>query len=363
MTTQTHPAHSASQADYNLAPVVVFWEVTKACALACRHCRALAQPKRNPLELTTEEGVRLIDQVASFGNHAILVVTGGDPLMRRDLFDFLNHGIEKGLRVSLSPSVTPLVTSTKLRKAKEAGLSRLSFSLDGSSADIHDGFRQVQGVFDRTMECFRNAKEVGLETQVNTTISKHNINDLERLAELIHELGSVLWDVFFLVPTGRGLRDDVISPEEHERVYNWLYDFSKTSPFTLKTTLGQPFRRVTMQREAAEAASGAPPAMAHYQPGGTNDGKGICFISHTGDVCPSGFLPLVAGNIRETSIVETYRESSIFKELRDSSLLKGKCGCCPYNKVCGGCRARAFAVTGDYLEAEPYCVYQPPPSR
>ncbi len=355
----THATQAMRQPpDYNNAPMVIFWEITRACALACRHCRARAQPKRNPRELTTEEGFTLLDQMADFGNRPIVIITGGDPLMRRDVFDLIGYGLDKGLIVSLAPAVTSLVRPATLRRLKEAGLSRVSFSLDGACAETHDAFRGVKGSFNRTLECIADAAQAGLSLQVNTAITRHSAPELNAAAELVERSGAVLWDLFFLVPTGRAMQEDMLSPQEHERVFNWVYDLSQQVPFSVRATLGQPYRRVSIQRQeaAGEQNAGAPRG---YQQGTTNDGKGVCFVSHTGRVQPSGFLPLSGGNVRSRTLPDIYRNTALFRKLRNSDLLKGKCGICPYKTVCGGCRARAYAVTGDYLEAEPCCVFQP----
>ncbi len=364
---------SLTEMDFDRAPFIIFWEITRACSLACIHCRAEAQPKRHPNELSTAEGLSLIDQMAEFGN-PVLVITGGDPLMRRDVFQFIQYGIRRGLRVSLSPSATKLVTPEKLHKLKEAGLSRISFSLDGSCPQIHDAFRGVQGSFQRTLQCVRGVKEAGLSLQINTTVSRHNLSDLEAMGETVLCLGAVLWDLFFLVPTGRGQMDDVISPEDHERVSHWISDYAKTAPFDVKATLGQHYRRVFIQRRQAEEAH-SKGGWSLNAPGfsitdgigwtakGTNDGNGVCFISHVGEIYPSGFLPLKAGNVRRESLVDIYRSSPLFLELRDPSKLKGKCGRCEFKTVCGGSRARAYAVTGDYMAQEPYCIYQTKPAE
>ena len=344
--------------DFNQAPMVMFWEITRACALVCRHCRAQAQPKRNPLELTTEEGFRLLDRMAEFGNRPIVIVTGGDPLMRRDAFDFISYGLEKGLVMSFSPATTALVRPATLKWLKEAGLSRLSFSLDGAYPETHDAFRGVEGAFQRTQECIADALEAGLSIQVNTTVTRYSLPEMAALAEIVQRSGAVLWDLFFLVPTGRALREDMISPEEHEQVFNWLYDLSQSSPLAVRTTLGQPYRRVMMQRQQAAGNQAASGSAGHTMPS-TNDGKGVCFISHVGQVQPSGFLPISAGNVRTGHLGEIYRHAPVFQALRDTSLLKGKCGVCPFNEVCGGCRARAYAMTGDYLQSDPSCVFQP----
>ena len=344
--------------DHDQAPMVIFWEMTKACALACRHCRAQAQPQRHPMELSTQEGFDLLDQMAEFGNRPIVILTGGDPLMRRDLFAFVGYGLEKGLRVALSPSATALVRPETLRWLKDAGLSRISFSLDGANSQTHDAFRGVPGSFQRTLECAADAAEAGLSVQLNTTVTRYNATQLTDLADVVGSSEAVLWDLFFLVPTGRAMAQDMLSPQEHEQVFQWLAQFSQETSLTVRTTLGQPYRRVLLQQSRSRSQDGAKQAKARMPT--TNDGKGVCFISHTGQVQPSGFLPLQTGNVRTERLTGIYRHSPVFKELRNSGLLKGKCGRCPFKEFCGGCRSRAYAVTGDYLEADSSCVYEPP---
>ena len=348
-----HGGGGTTPLDYNQAPVVVFWEITKACALACRHCRAQAQPKRHPLELDTQEGFQVIDELSRFQPMPILVISGGDPLMRRDLFEIAGYAVSKGMRTSLSPSVTALVTTQNLARAYEAGVRHISFSLDGATPEVHDGFRGVPGSFERTLLAVKAARDAGITVQLNTTVSKWNLQQLEQLAAIVGDSGAILWDVFFLVPTGRAQANEMLSPQEHERIFLWLNSLSKHVNFGVKTTLGQPFRRVVMQQAQQEgkAADNVP---------ASNDGNGICFISHIGQIFPSGFLPIHCGNVRTDSLVHVYREHNVFQELRDKSLLKGKCGVCPFNAACGGCRARAFGVTGDYLAADPTCGFLPP---
>ena len=345
--------------DFSEDPIVAFWETTRACALRCIHCRATAQPVRHPLELSTAEGFHLLDELASFGKPPIVILTGGDPFMRRDIFDLLEYGLAQGLRMSLSPSVTKLMTRETLSRIESLGISRLSFSLDGSCAAVHDSFRGFRGSFDMTMARIQDALDVGLSLQINTVVSRHNLTDLRQTAALLTLFPRVVvWDVFFLVPTGRGQREDVISPEEHEEVYHWLRGLRDSLPFPIKTTLGQPYRRVAF---LAALKTGATPGDAWNSVSrtATNDGKGVCFVSHMGEVYPSGFLPLSCGNVRRTSVVDIYRSSPVFKELRDPDALKGKCGQCPFRFVCGGCRARAYAYTGDHLAPEPACAFDP----
>jgi radical SAM protein len=347
--------------DFAQCPFLVLWEVTQACDLACLHCRATAQPARHPLELSTAEGFQLIEQIREFGQ-PLLVLTGGDPLKRPDLFELIRYGVDRGLRVTLTSSGTPLLTRTAVRQLQKAGLARLAISLDGSAAAIHDRFRGVEGSFVWTLNGIHYAHEAGLPVQVNTTVTRHNVHDLEALSQLLRGLGIVLWSVFFLVPTGRGRAEDDLSPVEYEAVLHWLYDCARSAPFDIKTTAAPQYRRVVLQRRRAEKP---PPRqfMGADRVGraapGVNDGKGVCFISHQGEVYPSGFLPLSAGNVRRDSLVDIYRYSPFFQALRDPDRLTGKCGRCEYRKICGGSRARAYAYNGDYLAADPACLYEP----
>jgi len=366
---QAHDARLRN-VDFDLAPFTIAWEITRACAFACRHCRAEAQPRRDPRELTTAEAFQLIDEFREFGN-PILVLTGGDPMMRRDLFDVLGYAVECGLRTSLTPTTTRLVTPQALRRVREAGVRRIAISIDGPTAEVHDAFRAFPGSFGTALAIARRAEDAGLSFQVNTTISRYNLHLLNELSELVDRLGAVQWSVFFLVPTGRAAAADMITPEEHERVFHWLYGLSQHAPFDIKSTAAPAYRRVAIQRarQARSASDDAPAMMAgagyrfedglHRPVKAVNDAKGFCFISHTGDVCPSGFLPLAAGNVRERSVVEIYRDSKLFRDLRQPDLLKGKCGRCEFREVCGGSRARAFALTADYLAEDPSCVYEP----
>lgn len=364
--------------DFNKDPFIVIWELTRACQLACLHCRAEAQLKRDPRELSFEEGKNLIDQIYEM-NNPMLVFTGGDPLMRQDVFDIAKYAVEKGVRVSMTPSATPNVTKEAIEKAKEVGLSRWAFSIDGPTAEVHDHFRGTAGSFDLTMERIKYLHELEIPIQINTVISRYNIEYLDEMAKMVEDLGCVLWSVFFLVPTGRGQESDMISPVEHEKVFRWLYDLSKRVSFDIKTTAAQHYRRVVIQQKMREVKdwteeinylsalteqglTGSIDGLGRA-PKGVNDGNGFVFISHIGDVYPSGLLPVKAGNVRETPLAEIYRESPIFKSLRNPDLYKGKCGVCEFRHVCGGSRSRAYAMTGDYLESEPFCVYIPKAMR
>jgi AdoMet-dependent heme synthase len=361
-----------SAADFAEAPFLVIWETTRSCDLACRHCRAEAVTNRHPLELTTDEAKRMMDDVRRFGR-PLFVLTGGDPLKRPDVVELVEYGSSIGLRMAMTPSGTPLMTPAVLRDLRAAGLSRLAISMDGSTAAIHDEFRGVAGSYDWTISMLRAAREVGLTTQVNTTVSQYNLEDFDALCELMVGLGITLWSVFFLVPTGRAKPNDVASAAAFESVFNRMYDLSKTAPFDIKSTAAPQYRRVILQRQVAERrAGGRTEAPAPMTAGvgfsladgvgrskGVNDGDGFLFINHLGALCPSGFLPLAAGNVRTHDLVDVYRNAPMFRALRDRSQLKGKCGVCEYRDVCGGSRARAFAVTGDMLEAEPYCAHVP----
>lgn len=355
-------------ADFNLAPFTIAWEVTRACAYACVHCRADAMHTPDPHELNTEEALRLIDRLADFGS-PILIFTGGDPMMRKDLHELIAYATQKGLRCSLTPTATALPTTARLEKVRDAGIRRIALSLDAPSAEIHDNFRQVAGSWQRTMDILHRAQEIGISVQVNTTISKHNVDILDEMVPFIQEVGAVQWSLFFLVPTGRAQVKNMISAEEHERTFNWLYDLSKTAPFDIKSTAAPMYRRVAIERKRAEQGGDKPVTFQgagfQYADGlnrptrGVNDGNGFLFISHVGDIQPSGFLPLTAGNVRTDDVIDVYRNSQLFTDLRTPDKIKGRCGICEYRDVCGGQRGRAYGVTGDYLESDPACLYIP----
>ncbi len=359
--------------DYDKNPFIVIWEVTRACQLKCVHCRADAQLTADPRELTHKEGIKLIDEIYEM-NNPMLVFTGGDCMMREDLFDLADYAVKKGMRVSMTPSATPNVTKEKMKRAKEVGLSRWGFSLDAPIAEIHDKFRGTPGSFDLTIEKINYLNELQMPLQINTVISRYNYDHLEEMAKLVGELKAVMWYIFLLVPTGRGQIEDCLTPVEHEKVFKWLYDLSKTAPYDIKTTCAQHYRRVVLQEKMREHK--IEKGEIHYEdsittdfasmsdglkraPKGVNDGNGFAFVSHIGDVMPSGMLPIKAGNIRETPLAEIYRKAKVFKDLRQPDHYKGKCGVCEYNKICGGSRSRTYAVTGDYMESEPFCVYIP----
>jgi len=356
--------------DFDVTPFTLAWEITRSCALACVHCRAQAIPKRDPRELTTEEAFGVLDQVVELGK-PILVVTGGDPMMRRDVFDILEGAVARGLKVGFSPSATKLVTRRAVERVRDTGVDMVHVSLDGSCPEVHDTFRRVPGSFARTLEIARDVRDVGLPLQIGTTASRHNVADLPAILRVVEELGATVWNVFFLVPTGRAQIEAMLSPQEHEDILQWLAEVSERVPFRVRTTAAQHYRRVLIQRMRARDGGEARPfeltgAGYAFRQGrapaekGVNDGKGFCFISHVGDVYPSGFLQIPAGNVRETPLTAIYRDSPLFRSLRDPALLHGKCGRCEFRDVCGGSRARAWAVAGDHLASDIACVYQPP---
>jgi radical SAM protein len=352
--------------DFNERPFIAIWEMTQACDLACVHCRASAQPDRDPMELSTDEGKHLIDQIAAL-KVPVFVLTGGDPIKRPDLFELIGHARSVGVRVSLTPSATPLLTRDVVIRLKEAGLARLAVSMDGASAETHDAFRGMSGSFARTLEAVHWANEIGLPVQINTTFSRRNINEIDAIVALMDKLKITLWSVFFLVPTGRGKLNDLLSADEFESVFAKVYGLSKTASFDIKTTEAQHYRRYLLQQRVTERKLGIETARQNARavdaigraPRGLNDGKGFVFISHKGEVFPSGFLPLSGGNIREQTLEKIYRESQLFLDLRDASRLEGKCGSCEFKEICGGSRARAYALTGNPFAEEPCCSYVP----
>lgn len=361
--------------DNAVSPFLVIWETTRACDLACRHCRASAQPEHDPLALSTEEARVLLRQVRSFATPApLFVFTGGDPFKRPDLFELVAYASELGLHPAVSPSATPLLTRENLMRLKDAGARVVSLSLDASSAKEHDAFRGVPGSFELTMQGARMVRQLSLKLQINTTVTRHNLRDLPALAERLVSLDVMTWSVFFLVPTGRAQRQDSITAEECEAVMHFLVDASRFLP--LKATEGHHYKRVLLQRQEAP-----PPALPLYRelkaelerrslswpvraaarrkPMHINSGDGFVFVSHHGDVFPSGFLPLSAGNVRRSDLVDLYRNSELFRLMRRTTELKGRCGVCEFREVCGGSRSRAYAATGDPCAEEPLCAYQP----
>lgn len=346
--------------DFAHSPFIAFYEVTRACDLLCKHCRACAmtQPHRN--QLSNSQSKALIDQLASFPKPPLLVFTGGDPMKRPDICELIEHTVARGLQAAMTPSATPLITFEALKSLKHAGLSRLALSLDAADPMTHDAFRGVQGSFLRTLEILRWAHDIELPIQVNTTITRYNADQVDAMAELMASLEIELWSVFFLVPVGRGLHEQRIPAWKYEAVFDQLYQHAQTERFAIKTTEAPHFRRYVLDRMEDDSLLRRPPRdRVQRAPLGVNDGRGVMFVSHTGMVYPSGFMPIASGKFPRQSIVDIYQKSATFVGLRDKSRLKGKCGLCEYKTVCGGSRARAYAVTGDPYAAEPDCVYLP----
>ncbi len=371
--------------DVNDRPFLIIWETTQACDLACRHCRAESSPNHDPSALSFEEGCRLIDQIDDFrAPHPLFILTGGDPFKRKDIYDLVSYSAQRGIPAAVSPSGTPLLNPTNLQHLHECGTRVISLSLDGSNPAVHDEFRRVPGSFDWTVNGWKAAQQAGLKLQINTTVTRYNLFDLPDIFALVRDLGAMTWSLFFLIPTGRAQAEDEISPEDYEAVMNFLYDASKY--IGLKTTEGHHYKRILLQRAALESINipyenilnlngtyhqlmdglkrvthgePAPSVRTRRTPMHVNSAQGFVFISLKGDVFPSGYLPLKAGSVRETSLPEIYRESPLFRSLRDRDQLKGRCGHCEFRWICGGSRSRAYAVHGDVLAEEPFCAYQP----
>lgn len=371
--------------DLNRSPLLVFYEVTRACGLVCRHCRACAQTDADPAELNSAESRQLIEQLTQFPQPPMLVLTGGDPFCRQDIFDLVDHAVRLNLDVSITPSATPLVTRDAIRRLRDAGIHRLAISIDGADAKSHDTVRGVEGSFARSLDILKIAREFGIPTQVNTTITPDNLDQIERLAQLLSEWGIVLWSVFFLVPVGRADSAARLEAAQYELAFERLWSESKRQPYLIKTTEAPHFRRFALQRNKTECKEGAEckeraeceeraacaEASGADKPQdrpaspltlGLNDGRGVMFVSHTGLIHPSGFMPILCGVFPLQSVVQVYQDSEIFRGLRDGNRLEGKCGLCEYRNLCGGSRARAYAVSGNPFCEEPDCVYEPPAS-
>lgn len=333
-------------------PLVLIWELTQACTLACDHCRAAAEPTGHPDELTTAEGKRLLEQARSFGEGQLVVFSGGDPLKRPDVEELVQYGTDIGLTVTATPSGTASLTRTRLESLVDAGLDRLALSLDGATARAHDAFRSEIGSFADTVAAARHAESLELPRQINTTVCVETVDQLPALRDLVEALGANMWSVFFLVPVGRGETLTSVAPTYADEIMAWLHEVSRSAPFRVKTTEAPQYRRIALQSGATDGPVG---------PGrrGIIAGDGFAFVSHTGEVYPSGFLPISAGNVRDTPVPTIYRDSSLFTRLRDRDELTGKCGACPYRYRCGGSRSRAYATTGDAFAADPLCPYVP----
>jgi len=393
----SHPA------DENKARLV-FWEVTKGCNLRCIHCRATATELSSPTDLPTRTALNIIEQIAAAAN-PILVLSGGEPLYRSDIFQLARYGTDKGLRVALATNGT-LVTKDVARMI----VRRVSISLDGADALTHDSFRGIPGAFEAAVRGLQNLKALGMSVQINMTIARHNAHQLPDVLQLARNLGADALHTFLLVPVGCGVdiaAEQMVPPEEYERMLNWFYDQSLVGGIELKATCAPHYFRVARQRRAADRraaeqlASIAPvqtpkvldrssissigptdmtmpgstgialksqgigghpgghPSDLNAMTKGCLAGTGVCFISHEGEIYPCGYLPVIAGDLRKQTFADIWENSTVFHELRDTSGLKGKCGCCEFRNVCMGCRARAYAATGDFMDEEPFCVYQP----
>ena len=364
--------HPHPTLDYDRAPFLLIWEITQACALACRHCRAEAIDQRDPDELTTREGKNLVDQVADMGT-PIIVFTGGDPLQREDLEDLIRHAKHRNLRAGTIPAGTDRLTRQRVQGLKDAGCDQMAVSFDGSNREIHDSFRQVEGSYDKTIAGANYAREIGIPLQVNTCFCEWNFDDFDNIAKLVEDLGIVFWEVFFLVPTGRGSELKGFSAERYEEIFAKLYELQQRVSFIIKVTEAPHYRRYVMQQTKSGpqgpgprtrdliARPSGPGGSVGMAPKAVNSGTGFCFVAYNGDVYPSGFLPVTGGSIRKQPLADIYRDSPIFREMREPSILKGRCGRCEYVDVCGGSRSRAFAITGDYLAEDPCCIYESQP--
>jgi AdoMet-dependent heme synthase len=348
----------ATRGAFDDAPFMVFWETTRACDLACFHCRACAVPNRDPRELDTREGMRLLDEIAAMGTK-LVVLTGGDPAKRDDLVALVAHGTSLGLRMALTPSATPLVTHALITALARAGLVRLAISIDSADPVKHDGKRGMSGAFMRSIELLEHARMLGLGTQINASVAQYEPEEIDALAALAEALAVDLFSVFVIVPTGRAEDLAAMSPERVEALLDHLASIAERAPFDVKTTAAPHFRRVLLERHhARKDIVGIDDGIGRALRG-VNDGQGIVFVSHVGAIHPSGFMPIDCGNVRLEGLTRTYRENVLFRALRNPDGFGGKCGRCEFRKVCGGSRARAYAVRGDPLGADPACLHEP----
>lgn len=347
---------------YDRAPLLIYWEATRACELACIHCRAEAVAQRHPLELRTGEVRRLFDQIAAFGwpRPPHLVITGGDPLQRPDLFELIAYGRGLGIPISVTPAGTERLTPAIIARLQTSGVSSLGLSLDGSNSSLHDAFRGEPGSFSWTVQGAKAARAAGLPVQVNTMVTAQTVADIPAIYEVVKGLGIARWALFFLIATGRGEALEGITAAESERFLNWLWQLAPEAPFPIKTTEAHHYRRIAYLKMRSRGTETETILDSPVGRGfGIRDGNGIVFVSHVGTVHPSGFLPLAAGNVRRQNLVDVYRHSKLFRSLRNPDRLKGKCGRCEFRALCGGSRARAYADSGDPLAADRLCPYQP----
>jgi MoaA/NifB/PqqE/SkfB family radical SAM enzyme len=345
--------------NFDQAPMLVIWEVTQACDLACVHCRASAQPERNPAELSTEQGYRLLDEIRSFGA-PLMVFTGGDPLKRPDLYELIRYSVKIGLRTNVTPAPRPLLTAEAIEASKRPESRAWPSAWTGRTRPRTTSFRGIPGTFDRAMFALRHARDIGLDTQLQTTVSRRNMGRLAEVAEIAKEVRTRMWSLFFLIVTGRAEEGDDLLAPEYEQVFEFMYELSKTAPFGVKTTEAMHYRRYVAQRIKAEhgATENENAKGVAWRTAGVSDGKGFVFVSHHGRDFPSGFFPVSGGNVLRFA-------DRCVPELRpvpDSARYQpthGKCGICEYRNMCGGSRSRAYALTGDYLAEDPRCIYQP----
>lgn len=360
----TTPSHSAAHhapRDYSRTPMNVYWEMTQACALACRHCRAEAMSTPHPMELSSQEGIEFLRQIPGFGEPLPqLILTGGDPLARRDLYELIDEARRLGISVSITPAATPAFTRDVLVRLREHGVEGLGLSLDGSNAERHDSIRGVPGTFDRTIAAMRWAQELNMPLQVNTLVSAETASDMPAVYEILKQFGVTRWSLFFLISVGRGKVLQPLAPEDAEAMMAWIYKTSTHAPFVVSTTEAPSWRRVVLEQMRTEGFSGEQikrsPATRGF---GIRDGHGIVFVSNTGDICPAGFLPVVAGNVRRDRLADVYRDSPLFRSLHDPMQFEDRCGVCEYHALCGGSRARAYSATGNPLASDPLCIYEP----
>ena len=336
--------------DYSTAPLVVTWEVTQACDLTCDHCRADAAPDRDPSELTTAEGIDLFHQVAEFHPEPFLVLSGGDPLKRPDIFELLDAANDVGLTPSITPATTPLLTRERIERFAEIGIGRMALSLDGATAESHDRFRGEPGTFETALRAAEHARELGLSIQINTTVTASTVDDLPVIADIVEDLEAAMWEVFFLVPIGRGDSLEQLTPNKAKEVMEWLYLRGQDGSFRIITVEAPFYRRVAheVQRQA-----GVTPRPV----GSTGAGNGFVFVSHTGEVFPSGFMPVSAGNVRNISLPNIYQNADLFERLREKESFHSPCGDCSFVSTCGGSRSRAYATTGSPVGSDPLCPW------
>lgn len=358
LATPGHGHPHAIPRDYRRSPLNVYWETTNACALACRHCRAEAVPTPPPGELTTAEGKAFLRSLLEFGSPLPNVVfTGGDPLARPDLHELVDEAVRLGLSLAVTPSATPRLTEDAVRELRDRGVTAFGLSLDGSTADRHDSIRNVAGCYDKTIAAARWIEKLGVPLQINTLVAEETVDDLPRVAEVLSTLGIARWSLFFLISVGRGTGLAPVSAARAEQILEWLAERGPHLPFVLSTTEAPFYRRVLLEHKRKLGEAISPRAAAPS--GSVRDGHGVVFVSSRGDVCPSGFLPTEAGNVRTASIVDIYRDSEMFRRLHDVDGFQGRCGICEYRNLCGGSRARAFAATGSAFESDPACIYEP----